>query len=246
MERKSVLAIAAVVMFALAIGQVQAGIVPGGDFKMYKPGTGYTVTATFAEGNIFARGIGDNLAVIGDGVANYSDGTSGALVDCPGWTGPIGGTIINDLFSAGVDELDGTAAFGAFGTWSAGNGVMVESADPLALPVLPAGGFYEISAMVKGPAGPLLLDLLVDGVALTPSSSVTPASPISGWEKMSRTYDTIPSGDVKIRLGIDKLGGDLYGTRIRFDNVSLDAIPEPATMLLLLGVGGLLVRRKRS
>jgi hypothetical protein len=235
-----------VLFVLLAFGMsAKAGLVPGGDFKMYKPGTGYTVTATFGEGNNYAQGVGDNLTVLGDGIADYSDGTSGGAVDCPGWTGPIGGTNKNDLWSPGIDETDGTTAFNAFGSWSGGNGALVESAAPLTLPDLPAGWVYELSAMVNGPAGPLVLDLLVDGVVLTPSSSVTPASPTVGWEKMSRTYDAIPGGDVTVLIGIEKLGAELYGSRIRYDNVSLDAVPEPATMLLL-GLGGLaLLRRKR-
>ena len=56
---------AAVVILALAIGQVQAESinVPGGDFQMYKPGTGYTVTATFPGSGFtnYASGIGNTL-----------------------------------------------------------------------------------------------------------------------------------------------------------------------------------------
>ena len=93
---------------------------------MYKPGTNYTVLATFPlGGNSYAQGVGDNLTVIGDGIANYDDGTSGAVIDCPGWTILTGG---NDLFGNG---MDGSVGFNAFGTWSGGTGVTAESADSL-------------------------------------------------------------------------------------------------------------------
>ena len=211
-----------------------ATLVPGGDFAMYKPGTGYTVSASFAPGNNYAKGVGDGLTVLGGGVADYGDGTSGGVVDVPGWVGPVGGTNQNDLWSAGYDEADGTTCLNVFGTWSGQNGGLIESADPLTLPALPAGGYYELSAMVSGPAGPRTLDLLVDGVVLAPDSSVDPDAS-DDWQKVSRTYDAIPAGDVTVLVGITKPGeGDppLYGTRLRIDNVALDAIPEPSTLLL--------------
>ncbi|MEE8428118.1 MAG: LamG-like jellyroll fold domain-containing protein, partial [Gammaproteobacteria bacterium] len=219
------LTIAAVAMLAVGIGQVQAEPinVPNGDFQLYKPGTGYTVTATFAPGNNYAAGVGDNLTVKGDGIADYSDGTSGGFVDCPGWTGPIGETNTNDLWSSGIDD-DGTTAFNAFGTWSGGNGSLVESADSLG--DIAGGAIYTVSAMVEGPAGPLTLELLAGGVALPPSSSVTPASPTVGWEEISRTYDAdaiagYVGEPITIVIGIAKLGDELYGSRVRFDDVSL-------------------------
>jgi len=233
----------------LAVGMsVQAALVPNGNFQLYKPGTGYTVTAKFAEGNNYAKGVGDNLTVLGEGVAEYGDGTTGGTVDCPGWVGPIEGTNQIDLWSGGIDEDDGTTCMNSFGTWSGGNGAMIESAEPLTLPDCTGGLVLELSAMVNGSGGPVLLDLLVDGVVVTPTSSVDPIGPddpTDGWEKMSRIYDSVPAGEAKIRVGIPALGGDLYGTRTRIDNISLDCVPEPATVLLL-GLGGLgLLRRKR-
>lgn len=106
-QNRTVLTLAAVGILALASGQVQAETVtvPSGEFLMYKPGTNYTVTATFPSGNIWANRVGDNCPVNG-GNANYSDGTSGASVDVPGWSSLLAiqsssstrccGTSIND------------------------------------------------------------------------------------------------------------------------------------------------------
>ena len=83
---RTVLTLSSMVILALAVVQVQAGTVTGlnGKFQLYKPGTGYTVSAMFGEGNNYAKGVGDNLTVLGDGFAEYGDGTTGGFVDCPG------------------------------------------------------------------------------------------------------------------------------------------------------------------
>jgi len=226
--------------------------VPNGEFAMYKPGTGYAVTATFDGGNSYSRGVGDGLTVIGSpGTVSYSDGTSGRVIDVPGWVGPVGGTNTNDLWSAGFSP-DGTTCLNVFGTWSGQNGTLIESAAPLGVPANRAGMTLELSAMVNGTAGPLTFDLLVDGAVLTPDSLVDPSyAGGSEWEEILRTYTDIPAGDVTILVGTAKPGpGDppLFGTRMRIDNISLtavtDRIPEPAT-LSLLGLGALLALRRR-
>ncbi|MHC4165555.1 MAG: discoidin domain-containing protein [Planctomycetota bacterium] len=220
MCKRNILAIVAVAILALAIGQVQAETVTidiNGEFLMYKPGTGYTVLATFPPGgNSYAQGVGDNLTVIGDGIANYSDGTSGAVVDCPGWKVLTGN---DDLFGNG---MDGSVGFNAFGTWSGGTGTTAESADSLG--DIAGGSTYTLSAMVNGSAGPLVLDLLAGGVPLTPSSSVTPSSPTDGWQEISRTYDAGAVGNYVGQAMTIVLGTgaeNLVGTRVVFDNVSL-------------------------
>ncbi|UCF16935.1 MAG: hypothetical protein JSW59_05640, partial [Phycisphaerales bacterium] len=182
MCKRNILTIVAVAILALAIGQVQAETitVPNGEFLIYKPGTNGTVTATFPAGNIWANGVGDNCNVNG-GNAQYSDGTTGTSVDCPGWKGLTG---TNDLLNNGVD---GSVGYNAFGTWSGGTGTTAESADSLG--DIAGGSIYTLSAMVNGSAGPLVLDLLAGGVALTPSSSITPTLPTDGWQEISRTYD---------------------------------------------------------
>jgi len=187
--------------------------VPNGEFNIYKPGTNYTVTADL-NGN-YVQGVGDNLAVKGGGEAVYSDGTTGASVDCPGWTSTIGPA---DLVG---DGIDGSTALHAFGTWSGGSGTTVVSAASLGAI---EGGTYTLSAMVNGSGGPLMLDLLADGVALTPSSSVTPSLPTDGWQEISRTYDADVVGDYlgqAITIALGTVGENVEGTFIVFDNVSL-------------------------
>ena len=112
--------------------------------------------------------------------------------------------------------------------------------------------------MAEGSAGPLTFDLLVDGVALTPDSSVDPSLPTTGWQEISRTYSGIPAGDVTVLVGTasENLGGpELFGTRMRIDNISLtyetsEVIPEPLTVcalgLAIAGLGGYVRRRRRA
>jgi hypothetical protein len=223
---KTVLTLAAVAILALAIGQVQAAAVtvPNGEFNMYKPGTNYTVTANFPDGGPFdnyAQGVGDNRNVAGDGIALYGDGTTGSTVDIPGWVSIVGGTDI------GRDGVDGTTAFSAFGTWSGGTGTSAGSADSLG--AIAGSSDYTVSAMVNGPAAPLLLELHAGGVALTPSSSVTPVSPTGGWKVISRTYDADDLAahvgePMTIVIGTFAEDGVYTGTRVAFDNVTLDVV----------------------
>ena len=189
--------------------------VPNGDFQLYKPGTDYTVTADL-NGN-YAQGVGDNLTVKGGGEAVYSDGTTGASVDCPGWMSTIGPA---DLVG---DGIDGSTTLHAFGTWSGGSGTTVVSAASLGEI---ASGTYTLSAMVNGSGGPLMLELLVDGVALTPSSSVTPSLPTDGWQEISRTYDAGVVGDYvgqAMTIALGTVAEDLEGTWVAFDDISLDS-----------------------
>jgi hypothetical protein len=73
-----------------------------------------------------------------------------------------------------------------------------------------------------------MLDLLVDGVALTPSSSVTPSLPTDGWQEISRTYDAGVVGDYvgqAMTIALGTVAEDLEGTWVGFDDISLDFLP---------------------
>lgn len=230
-QARNVLAVAVVAVSALAVEQVQAEpiSVPGGEFRIFKPGTDHTVTAAFPVGNIWASGVGDNLSVKG-GEVDYSDGTTGTLVDCPGWVG-IQGT--DDLLNNGVD---GSVGFNAFAAW--GGDTRVESADSLGQ--IAGGATYTVSAMVNGVVadGPVALYLLAGGVAMTPSSSVDQVPPVSDWQVISRTFGPAAIADyvgepVTIVIGVQD-ENDIPG-RMIFDNVTLevDNLMPPGTLILV-------------
>ena len=77
-----------------------------------------------------------------------------------------------------------------------------------------------------GPATPVVLELLADGVALMPSSSVDPE--LSGeWQEVSRTYDAVSLAghigeSLTIRLGVGRGSG---GGQSCLDAVSLSYAP---------------------
>ena len=131
------------------------------------------------------------------------------------------------------------------GDWGNPAGALIVSADPLG--TVDESLVYTLSMMATGAAFPTVLDLLADGVALTPSSSVDPV--LSGsWQEYSRTYDATSlaghAGEsLTIVLGH---GRPATGAQSQYDDVSLSAVPEPATMSLLVLGSLALLRRRRS
>ena len=228
-------------------GTVLGAVIPGGDFQMYKPETGYTVTATFpgAEFDNYAGGVGDGLAVIGSGIADYSDGTSGGFVDLPGWVVIQGN---NDLANNGVGDSTGMNLFAGWG----GDSQRQTNGD---LGAIAMGNVITISATVENrfwgdvPVD-LAFELMAGGVALTPTSLVDWDFNIKDgvWQEISKTYDASALagniGDaISIVIGVQPGSG--AGNRMVWDDVSM-VVPEPVTMVLL-GLGGLgLIRRRRN
>jgi hypothetical protein len=199
-----------------------AGHVVNGTFQMFKPGTDYTVTASFADGDSFARGVGDGIVLAG-GTVNYSDGTTGTTVDLPGWTPVQSG---NDLVANGVNGSTGMNLFAAWG----GDG-RIQSASSLGS--VQEDGVYTISVMVGGPddgpiQGPLAFHLLADGVQLTPTSSVNPTLPTGGaFQEISRTYEGAALAghigkSLTVILGVEDAND--FGNRVIFDNFAIEGI----------------------
>jgi Family of unknown function (DUF6288) len=212
-------------MISERVVSTDGGFVPNGKFQMYKPGTGYTVTAAFADANSYARGVGDGI-VLADGTVNYADGTTGTTVDLPGWTPLQSG---NDLTANGVDGSTGMNFFAAWG----GDG-RIQSAS--ALGTVQDRGVYTISAMVGGPdngpiQGPLAFHLLADGVQLTPTFSVNPTLPNGGGlQQISRTYQGAAlaghiGAKLTIVLGVENAND--AGDRVIFDNVAITGLGVP-------------------
>jgi len=153
------------------------------------------------------------------------------------------GNLQGSVTSQHNNTLGGAMAYiGNGGGWGNPAGALIVSADPLG--TVDESLVYTLSMMASGNALPTVLDLLADGVALTPSSSVDPV--LSGdWQEFSRTYDALSLAghdgeDLTIVLGH---GRPATGGQSHYDDVSLDAIPEPAT-LSLLALGSLIALRR--
>ena len=220
--------------------------VPNGNFEeIYKPGSD-TITADLGGG--WTQGVGPNTPM-DDGIATYSDGTTGDRVAIPGWIGADakgwvdnGGTYNRDTsfpnrqgsVARQSDTPDGLYYYlSNGGGWGNPAGGLIVSDAPLA--TVEDGLTYTLSMLANGGATPVVLELLADGVALTPSSSVDPV--LSGdWQEFSRTYDAASleghvGESLTIRLGV---GRGASGGQSHFDAVSLSYVPEPPAPVSLI------------
>ncbi|MCF7674164.1 MAG: leucine-rich repeat protein, partial [Akkermansiaceae bacterium] len=181
--------------------------------------------------------------------ASYSDGTTGYSVDIPGWIGADregwiahGGSYDRDQATGNrqgsvtgkgrtPDGLHFYLANG--GQWGNPAGGLIVSDAPLA--TVESGLTYTLSMLARrfqDPAAtPVVLDLLADGVSLTPISFANPVLSHE-WQAFSRTYDAASlighlGKSLTIQLGV---GRGASGTQTLFDAVSLittAALPDP-------------------
>jgi len=229
---------------------VQAGLVPNGDFQTIYQDNGTTSAAYITDGTYFGIGsrVIKNHPVNDPREATYADGTTGQGIVLPGWI-PVLGTN-SDVMQAGDwggPDGSGDMAFLCFAGW--GGPTTITSANPLFLPALNAGEAYELSADIFNHGSPVVLELLVDGAVVAPDGESTPAQAKDTWVEFTRTYSSLPLGDVTIYVGTrqDDPAADpqFTGNRASVDNVDISIVPEPATMALL-ALGGLALRRRRK
>ena len=208
------------------------GNVPNGDFEtLYKPGT--EITGVVA-GGAWSMGVGLDCPIDGGTGYEFSDETTGVDADIPGWIGydqagwiANGGTYERDTtnvnFQGNISFVDGTQFFGANGGgWGNSAGGLITSAASLGIV---GDSTYVLSMTARAPDGaatPVVLDLLADGVVLTPTSSVDPV--LTGeWQEVSRTYEAaslagVLGQDLTIVLGV---GRGSSGGQSHLDDVSL-------------------------
>ena len=247
MNKFSLAVLTALLTAPASMAQAEPIPVPNGEFNMFKPGSNYTVMATFGGGNSFARGVGDNIELAG-GTVVYSDGSPPGMtgdgipdIDMPGWAPLNSG---NDLFGNGVGGSNGMNLFGSWG----GQGRIQSAAS---LGPIKSGSIYTIKIMIGGPdagpiGGPLAFHLAADGVPLIPSESVEPTLPNGGaFQEISRTYDTDAvaahiGAEMTIIIGVEDTNE--LGNRVVFDNVSMEVLrtgPPPRIPLMITpGVEG--------
>jgi hypothetical protein len=204
--------------------------IPNGDFDtIYKPGQ-TTITATISG---YTCGVGPATPIIGN--YNFSDNTSGTLADVPDWigydrdgwiryggTGPWGTQNWNlqGFLGAGGKKEGGPSFNCNGGGWSCREGGLIVSAAPIGK--VQGNATYVLVGYAAGSATPIVLRLLADGVAVTPTSAIDPQL-TGGWQKFSRTY---APADLAKHVGkeitiVCGLGRDAKGNQTAIDDLSL-------------------------
>jgi hypothetical protein len=204
--------------------------IPNGDFDtIYKPGQ-TTITATISGET---SGVGPATPI--RGTYNFSDNTSGTLADVPDWigydrdgwiryggTGPWGTQNWNlqGFLGAGGKKEGGNAFSCNGGSWSCREGGLIVSAAPIGK--VQGNATYVLVGYAAGSATPIVLSLLADGVAVTPTAAIDPQL-TGGWQKFSRTYapaDLAKHVGKKITI-VCGLGRDAKGEQTSIDDLSL-------------------------
>ncbi|GAF80456.1 unnamed protein product, partial [marine sediment metagenome] len=198
-------------------------------------------------GGGWSQGVGPDCP-IESGTYEFSDGTTGDVADIAGWLGydrqgwidfggygnrdQTTGNLQGCVAAQGNHTEGGRQQYAVNGSnWgnNTAGGLIVSDASLGNV----KGGIYTLSMFARGAAFPPVLELLVDGVIIMPTSSVDPN--LSGdWQEFSRTYNTLPSGELTIVLGVGRpLPDGATGTQSRFDDVSLSyELVDQATNLI--------------
>lgn len=239
--------IVVLMLVAVLATAAQAELIVNPGFDVYAGGT--TEIATMADGS-FAEGPLDGVtpsALVGS--ATYSGGTTDQ-VTLFGW---------EDVeFGGGFIAWDGySSAYAAnSGDWSDGLSNIITNVTSMGSIV---EGDYELSGTVRTRsdsggfpaqfAAGLVLDLYAGNVLITPDSGsiINPTDENYLPQLISRSYSAATMAnyvgeDLFVQLGIALVDGAPSGVAA-WDDMSL--VPEPATMLLL-GLGGLVLRRRRK
>lgn len=215
----------------------QAVVVPNGNFEtIRKPGEMITGVMLPVE-NAWSQGVGP-ACPIDNGEYEFSDASTGTVADIPGWVGydrqgwiDLGGSYGRDQTTGHLqgsianqfNHTDGgTNCYLANGAaWGNPAGGLITSSVPL--DVADRSKVYVLSMWAKcvteeEPESPMVLRLLVDGVEHTPDLSDDPPMSIE-WQEYTRTYETLPAGDLTIVLGFDR---NAVGAQMHFDDVTLE------------------------
>ena len=229
------------------------GLVPNGDFEtIYKHGS-TTITGVLSEA-AWTQGVGSNCPIDGaSGTFEFSDTTSGTVADIPNWVGyDLAGwnyfTLLEDPPSYERDpnnadrqgsvsnqnnHTDGETSANCYlangGGWGNAVGGMIVTKDPVA--TVAADTAYVISMFAKKADetvhAPVVLDLLADGVKVTPDQSGNPALLVGLWREFSRTYnaDTMSAYEgqsLTIVVGLGRpLPDGAVGAQLHVDDVAI-------------------------
>lgn len=135
----------------------------------------------------------------------------------------------------------GWQSFAGGSGWSAAwqQGLAVSAGD-----VVQASAYIKELNGVVGAAGILKIEW-IDGTGNEISEVIESFVATSSWALITGSSFTAPAGTASVTMvvGHETANGGIVGATIGFDNVSLT--PEPVT-IALLGLGGLLIRRRRA
>ncbi len=192
----------------------EADVISGGDFVAYPSVTNWTIGSLNLPGHPGASEWGLFYPLTGYGFNTAN---------------PLGAPAQGNQTFAFFDILGGTASQ-TVGT-------------------IEGGTTYTLTVAAGWRAGTTLmpygLDLLANGTPMTPISSVLTAPTSGNFVDNSKTY-FVPTGSAlageALAIQLTGTGNDATATQVYFDNIRLDAVPEPSAALMLLTGLGILAR----